>query len=267
MQTVPIDRTASPNRRLYTQIAGEIAGLISSGAFPPGVNLPAERELAARLGVSRSSVREAVIALEVMGMVDVRVGNGVRVLPRAATLQAGQTGSFEARFAALPRVQSDPLLPVTLDLDAEIPPFSLLQARRVVEPQTARLAAIHADNAERAAITEAFELNRADNRDGSSIHLGDRLFHIRIAQASGNAAYEVLLTLLLGHRYGFVFQRMQRLYAPADMPDRSEREHEAVLVAILAQDPDAAEAAMAQHLDSVITIFSREIKEEEEPAS
>jgi hypothetical protein len=68
-------------------------------------------------------MREAVIALEVMGLVDVRVGRGVLVLPKAASMRAG--ASFEARVAALPRVQPDPELPVTIDLNAEIPPFLL----------------------------------------------------------------------------------------------------------------------------------------------
>jgi GntR family transcriptional repressor for pyruvate dehydrogenase complex len=246
-----------PGRRLYHQVAAEIAGLIAGGAFPPGANLPAERELAARLGISRSSVREAVIALEVMGLVEVRVGSGVLVLPKAAALREG--ASFEASLAALPRVEADPELPVALDLDTEIPPFSLLQARRLVEPQTAALAAINASEPERAAIEAALARNRADNRAGSVTHPGDRLFHIRIAQASGNPAYELFITLLLGHRYGFIFQRLQRLYAPVDMTGRSEAEHEAVLAAIMARDPDAASAAMARHLDSVIAIFSRDI--------
>ncbi len=252
--------------RLYHHIAARIADLIARGEFLPGANLPAERELAARLGVSRSSVREAVIALEVMGLVDVRVGNGVLVLPKAASLRAG--ASFEARIAALPRVQPDPELPVTIDLNAEIPPFSLLQARRLVEPHTAALAATNASGRERAAIEAALARNRADNRAGSSTHPGDRLFHIRIARASGNPAYELFVTMLLAHRYGFIFQRLQRLYASADMPGRSEREHEAVLVAILARDPDAASDAMARHLDSVIAIFSREIApSDQSPAS
>ena len=68
-------------RRLYRQIAEQITGLIASGEFPPGSRLPAERELAAKLGVSRASVREAIISLEIGGLVDVRVGTGIFVDP------------------------------------------------------------------------------------------------------------------------------------------------------------------------------------------
>ena len=67
-------------RRLYRQIADQIRAGMRSGEFPPGSRLPAERELAQQLGVSRPSVREALIALEVEGLVDVRVGSGVHVL-------------------------------------------------------------------------------------------------------------------------------------------------------------------------------------------
>src|SRR5438445_10630620 len=66
-------------RRLYRQIADQIANLIAAGEFPPGSRLPAERELAISLGVSRASVREAIISLEIAGLVEVRVGTGIFV--------------------------------------------------------------------------------------------------------------------------------------------------------------------------------------------
>jgi GntR family transcriptional repressor for pyruvate dehydrogenase complex len=247
---------AIQNRRLYSQIADQLADLIARGTYPPGDYLPPERELAARLGVSRSSVREALIALEVMGLVDVRVGDGVLVLktlPEEATKE-----SLMRRVMHLTRPGPDPELPVMLDLDVEIPPFALLQARRLVEPEAAARAATRATAAQLAAIEAALEQNRADNRIGSATHPGDRLFHIRIAAASGNAAYEQFMILLLGHRYGAMFQRLQRLYSSTDMPRRSEREHEAVFEAIRAGDAEAARGAMLHHLDMVIEIFSRE---------
>ena len=71
-------QTVEP-RRLYRQIADQIASLIGNGEFPHGSRLPAERELATLLGVSRTSVREALISLEIGGLVEVRVGSGVFV--------------------------------------------------------------------------------------------------------------------------------------------------------------------------------------------
>ena len=72
-------QTVEP-RRLYRQIADQIAGLIGNGEFARGSRLPAERELATLLGVSRTSVREALISLEIGGLVEVRVGSGVFVI-------------------------------------------------------------------------------------------------------------------------------------------------------------------------------------------
>jgi DNA-binding transcriptional regulator YhcF (GntR family) len=66
-------------RRLYRQIAEQIRGLIRSGEYRPGARLPPERDLAKQLGVSRPSVREALIALEVEGLVEVRIGSGIYV--------------------------------------------------------------------------------------------------------------------------------------------------------------------------------------------
>ena len=241
--------------RLYSQIADRLCELIRAGDYPPGSFLPSERELAAALEVSRSSVREALIALEVLGIVDVRVGAGMEVLrvPDAIPTRDVMSQMIRINFA-----EPDPELPVPLDLSADVPPFALLQARRLVEPETAALAARHATPAQIDAIRAAFERNLRDNREGSRTNPGDRQFHIAIAQASGNPAYEMLITLLLGHRYSTLFQRLQRLYTPADMPFRSEQEHWEVLKAVIARDPELARARMAEHLESVIAVFGRE---------
>src|SRR6478736_3902200 len=75
-------------RRLYLQIADQVRSLITAGEFPPGSRLPAERELAKRFGVSRPSLREALIALEVEGYVDVRPGSGIMVTkPNSVALE------------------------------------------------------------------------------------------------------------------------------------------------------------------------------------
>src|SRR5579885_1326597 len=82
------------NQRLYRQIADQLSALIAAGEFPRGSRLPSERDLAAQLGVSRPSVREALIALEVEGKVDVRVGSGIYVARRrpAAAIDPDRQG-------------------------------------------------------------------------------------------------------------------------------------------------------------------------------
>ncbi|MGU7773504.1 FadR/GntR family transcriptional regulator [Burkholderia sp. MR1-5-21] len=243
------------NRRLYQQIADRLSAMIASGDFPPGSYLPPERELAEQFGVSRTSVREALIALEVSGLVSVRVGDGVKVRhPETAAAPAVER-SAKARTLAV--VEIDPELGIELDLDTEIPPFALLQARRLIEPEAAALAAAHGSDAQIAGIHDAFLRNEEDNRSGSRTHPGDRLFHIRIAEASDNPAYALMIKQLLARKYDPMFQRLQSLYTPSDMPHRSEREHRAILDAIRARDPEAARRAMAEHLDEVIRIFGR----------
>lgn len=177
------------NRRLYQQIADKLSAMIESGDFPPGSYLPPERELAEQFGVSRTSVREALIALEVSGLVSVRVGDGVKVR-HPETAVAPEPAPVPAEKAApFTIVEIDPELGIALDLDTEIPPFALLQARRLIEPEAASLAAKHGSDEQIEAIHEAFLRNQADNLSGSLTHPGDRLFHIRIAEASDNAAY------------------------------------------------------------------------------
>jgi DNA-binding FadR family transcriptional regulator len=249
---MPITRLENP--RIYRQIADQLHKLIENGEFPPGSRLPPERELARQLQVSRASVREALIALEVIGLVDVKVGNGVIV--KAQTPDARQ----EPVMAQAGRDQwgdVDNELGISLDLNAELPPFSLLQTRLLIEPETAALAARHASHEELAGIRSAWEQNCRDNRAGSVTHPGDRLFHIRIARASGNPTLAFIISHLLGHRYGSMFRMLQHHYTPQDMPHRSEREHRAILEALEARDVRAARQAMKAHLTQVIAIFSR----------
>jgi DNA-binding FadR family transcriptional regulator len=109
-------QTVEP-KRLYQQIAGQLRVLMGSGEFPAGSRLPAERDLARQLGVSRPSVREALIALEVEGWVEVRTGSGVYVLDRANRSRGTQIAPTEWG------------------------PLELIRARRVVEGEIAALAA------------------------------------------------------------------------------------------------------------------------------
>lgn len=243
------------NPRLYRQIADQLRALISSGEYPPGSRLPAERELAKLLGVSRASVREAMIALEVVGLVEVRVGNGVLVCEPPVRQLSDEPVMTQATRDQWNDI--DPELGIEVDFSAEIPPFALLQARRLIEPEAAALAAANASEQELHGIRLAFERNTSDNRESSHTHPGDRLFHIRIAQASGNPAYALMIQHLLGHRYGSMFQRLQAHYTSENMPFRSEHEHRQVLEALERRDGAAARDAMAAHLDEVIRIFSR----------
>lgn len=246
------------SQRLYRQIADQLQQLISVGEFPPGTLLPPERELAQSLGVSRASVREALIALEVIGQVAVRVGHGVVVLeskPGSTPLEPVMRAAARTEpWAIDPEFESE----IELHLNEEIPPFSLLQTRRYLEPEIAALAAMNANEEDLKAIRLALEQNISDNANGGRNCAGDRLLHIRIAEASGNAAYALLIKHLLGHKYGAMFRRLQELFMETDMPQRSQTDHERIVGAIEAHDPAAARHAMEMHLDHVLSVFFAE---------
>lgn len=251
---MPIKTISSP--RLYRQIADQLQQLINEGEFPPGTLLPPERELAQSLGVSRASVREALIALEVVGLVEVRVGHGVVVqdrqsLPREPVMRAA---ARKEPWAMDPEFTSE----IELNLDEEIPPFALLQARRYLEPENAALAAVNANDDDFRAIREALARNMDDTYSYSGKLVGDRLLHIRIAEASGNAAYALLIKHLLGHQYGAMFRRLQELFMETDMALHSQGDHERIVKAIEERDPEAARRAMEVHLDHVINVFFNE---------
>src|SRR5262245_4157662 len=167
--------TAVENRRLYRQIADQIAALIEKGEYDAGQRLPPERDLAKQLGVSRPSVREALIALEVEGYVEVRVGSGVYVVGRG------------------PALRSEPL-------PADSGPFELIRARWLIEAECAAVAAKQATRAQVRAMEEALDQMEADRGRGMMPLAADRLFHLRIAEASGNSALALVVKTLWDQR-------------------------------------------------------------------
>ena len=219
-------------RRLYRQIADQIRTLIRSGEFTPGSRLPPERDLARQLGVSRPSVREALIALEVEGLVEVRIGSGIYVRAPA---------DGDAR---------DPP-------EALAGPFELLRARYVIESECAALAAKSAKRAQLRAIEDALD-NMDREMDNARQPLpGDRLFHLRIAEATGNSALTHIIRLLWDERGGELFQRLEHHYDSPQLWRAAIAEHRAVLASIAAHDVAGARSAMQRHLDHAYKRFSK----------
>ena len=237
--------------RLYQNIVNKIQEDIKNGVYQIGDKLPPERDLAQQLSVSRTSIREAIIALEIFGIVEVKLGSGVYVLKTLENPITQPQNNVDQNIHPL-------LLPYLKDEDC-ITPFEVLEARLHIEPYLAELAAKYRTEAQLEQIKEAFLLNVNDNLDQSSDHIGDRLFHIRIAEASQNNAYGFFLKYLLGQHYTDIFSRMRLLYTPEDMPLRSQFEHQEILFAIQNQNAPAAKSAMKKHLQNVIDIFSRKI--------
>lgn len=235
--------------RLYQTIVSKIEDDISNGVYAVGSKLPPERDLALQLGVSRTSIREAIIALEVRGVVEVKLGSGVYVIKTQLDTPASH---------ATTPLKIHPQLAPFLANQVEITPFELLNARLYLEPHLAEQAAIHRTEQQLADIKQAFMLNVSDNLEHSEDHIGDRLFHLRIAEASQNNAYCYFLKYLLEQQYTVLFSRLRSLYTPSDMPLRSQYEHQEILSAIQNQQPERARQAMQQHIEQVIQIFSKQ---------
>lgn len=224
-------------RRLYRQIADQIAELIRGGEYTPGSRLPPERDLAKQLGVSRPSVREALIALEVEGYVEVRVGSGVYVT----------NGARAEKTESLP---------------ADSGPFELIQARWLIEGECAALAAREGTRAQHRAIEEALdtmvrEHERADSDDPAIPLVPDRLFHLRIAEASGNSAFALVVKTLWDQRTGPLFMQLENHFTTEETWTTAIKEHRDVLNAILKRDPKAARIAMRRHMDNAAKRFSK----------
>jgi DNA-binding FadR family transcriptional regulator len=223
---------AVESRRLYRQIADQIAALIDRGEYGAGQRLPPERDLAKQLGVSRPSVREALIALEVEGYVEVRVGSGVYVTGRR---------SADASHA---------------EFNSDSGPFELIKARWLIEAECAALAAKSATRAQVRAMEEALDAMEADKNRGVMPLGSDRLFHTRIAEASGNSALAFVVKTLWDQRTGPLFLRLEHHFDTPALWTVAIREHREIVAAISRHDPTAARAAMRRHMNKAATRFS-----------
>jgi DNA-binding FadR family transcriptional regulator len=224
---------AVESQRLYRQIADQVRGLIAQGEFPTGSRLPAERDLARQLGVSRPSVREALIALEVEGRVEVRGGSGVYVRAR----QEAANGS-----AAVPA--------------GEWGPLELLRARRVVEGEIASLAALEGKRRQVDAIGDAITSMHRDADAGMQPYAGDRAFHVAVAEAAGNVVLLETVQTYWDARRGPLFERLGDHFESVPSWRKAIAEHELVYDAIRARDGAAARDAMRHHLDKAHARFS-----------
>jgi DNA-binding FadR family transcriptional regulator len=217
-------------RRLYRQIADQISGLIATGEFPPGSRLPAERELAVKLGVSRASVREAIISLEIAGLVEVRVGTGIFVTLRQAPAAAAG--------------------------DAGPGPFELLSARKLVEGEIAALAAANARPDDVEALRASVQRMTEHIDDFAVREESDRQFHLALAKATGNSSLELVVEGLWNQR-AELWGRMQMHFHTAELARQTIRDHAAIARAVAGADSQMARAAMHRHLSRVIREFQR----------
>ena len=228
---------AVESSRLYRQIAEQLRGLITGGEFAAGTRLPAERDLARQLGVSRPSVREALIALEVEGWVEVRTGSGIYVQPPKQ--RNGARASMNGH-----------------DAGAEWGPLQVMQARELVEAEVAALAARHARKAHVGAMADALQHMRDEAGAGIEPREGDEAFHTAIADACGNEVLSDTVRSYWSARHGPLFSRLGDYFENPASWTAALVEHAAVLEAIRARDAHAARGAMQQHLKKATARYS-----------
>lgn len=220
-------------QRLYLQIAEQLVQLIRAGDIAPGERLPSERDLAARFDVSRPTIREAMIALEVNNMVEVRSGSGVYVLPQA-TQQS---------------------LKVKDDLPG---PYEILEARALIEGEAAALAAERMSNEELQELGQLLrqlvtEIDRGDIEAAEKI---DQQFHLTVARGSRNSALLATVNWLWELRNESAIATVFHRHAREEGSTPSQEEHQNILDAITRRDPAAARDAMTTHLERVVLNFN-----------
>ncbi|MDR6127119.1 DNA-binding FadR family transcriptional regulator [Sphingomonas sp. SORGH_AS802] len=212
--------------KLYRRVTDGILQRLAQGEFPVGSRLPTERELAETYTISRTTVREAMVALEMMGVVEMRKGSGIYV----ASLRMPGEGAE------------------TLDVGA----FELLEARRSVEAEVAALAALRIDD-ERLDELDALVATMADaDADIAASERADRDFHLAIAGATGNGAFLAVVTDLWAMRDRCDLARTIHQRARGGGEMLRVAEHRAIVTALRARDAEAARLAMRQHLDAVL---------------
>jgi len=220
--------------KVYEEVARQLERMILS-KLHPGDKLPSERELAEMLGVSRSSIRDAIRSLELMGMVEPRQGAGTVVR----------------------EISSDSLVnPLANALRHKLELVSeFLDFRRMLEPPLAARAATHASDEEIAEMEEILRRQDAKLSRGELAVEEDSEFHYAIAMASGNSVVLKVLDVLMD----LLRDTRERSLQREGRPQKSLGGHRKILAAIKKRDAEAAKAAMRRHIEDVEEIVLNEL--------
>lgn len=228
-------------KRLYQKIGRDIRQQIVDGAYEVGSRLPAEREIAEMLNVSRTIVREALIMLELEGLIEVRKGSGIHVISNAVTYESTtDTGSSDlVKFN-------------------DVGPFELLQARQLIESHIAAFAATQLNKNNLQNMRAALELEKQELSQGVNSGKGDELFHMAIAEATQNSVLLALTQQLWDiRRSSPMWKRLHEWIDHVDYLEEWVEDHDKIIQALSCKNPEAARHAMWQHLENVKTTLLR----------
>ena len=225
--------------RLYKDLARRLLAEMAAGKYPVGGRLPSERDLAALHDMSRPTVREAIIALEVQGIVEVRIGSGAYVV-------------------RLPNESDDP--------GSGLSAFELTEARLLFESEAAALAATQATAGELEEIAGLVKQIARENRNPRGAERADREFHLAIARATRNSAILAAVTSLWDLRETSAEAALLHEKARSANIKPVVEEHRRIVEALQSRNPEAARAAMRAHLAAVLDalLFATEEKAVEE---
>jgi GntR family transcriptional repressor for pyruvate dehydrogenase complex len=228
LDTEPVYRAVKTSR-LYEQIVQQVEDSILKGQLKPGDQLPAERDLAQRFGVSRTAVREAVKTLREKGLVEAYSGRGTFVT----------NGTSQA-------------MRQSLDLMIRINPqegsSNLAELRFVLEPEIAALAVPRIEEQLLTTMREAVAVMDRNLSDPDAYVEADLDFHLALAEAAGNP----LILSLLDSIVGLLREQRSRIFNVDGGPERGQYHHKRILAAIDNRDPEAARDAMRDHLKQVL---------------
>ena len=213
--------------RLYKQLVERLLAHVSDEGLSAGQRLPTERDLAQRLGVSRASVAQAVVALEVQGVLNVRQGDGIYLLHQADPAQTVQ--ELIKRRQRLP---------------------DILEAREAIEVKITSLAAQRRTDEDLAAIDAALDKMAAEVAGGEHGYDGDKTFHAAVTAAARNPILTGLMDLLAE---SIEETRRESLSQPG-RPRQSLASHRSIAKAIRSGDPANAERAARRHLTLVADV-------------
>ncbi|KUM32443.1 FadR/GntR family transcriptional regulator [Glutamicibacter mishrai] len=210
--------------RLYEQLMQQILAFVEEEQLGPGDHLPAERELADQLGVSRATLAQALVALEVLGVIDVKHGTGAVLVYRPSV--ATVLRELHEHKNRLP---------------------DIVEARSTLEVKLASLAAERRTDDDLKRINHALEVMAQEIADGDRGEKGDELFHEAITGAAKSSVLQKLMTFISEM---VLETRLESLGQPG-RPERSLESHRKITEAIAAGDPKGAAAAMQEHIELV----------------
>jgi GntR family transcriptional regulator, transcriptional repressor for pyruvate dehydrogenase complex len=235
--------SAKPVRqvKIADQVVDELQIWFRSGELLPGMRLPPERELAAQFGVSRTSLRDALRRLELLGYLDARQGDGTYVrVPDGDTLSQ----PFRSLVNSLPQNATD-----------------LLEFRTLIEPEVAALAATRLTGEGRAALLASLKRQQRLPDQSPRLSREDALFHNMLAEMAGNTIVLRVLETLRD-----LLHDIRTVSLPAAGAERTVSEHERIIQAVLAQDRDGARQAMRAHLEDVTRTYQEAVRQQTHPS-